>query len=132
MTPYHLFLDLPILPRLNPADNRHWRTRQREKTRIQDEVRIAAMGKAPPEPLQVARIRCTRHSSAEPDGDNLAYSFKMILDQLVCCGVLADDAPRHIAGGMAEYRWEKVSPKRGRVTIEVWEAANSAGGDDEG
>ena len=116
---YHLKLDLPGLPRINTSDNRHWRVRQREKKDWYFLVWIESHRFVPESPLVRAQVRITRHSSSEPDYENLTQGGKHILDGLVRAGVLADDKPSVI--GQPEYRWEKAPPRKGHVTVEVWE-----------
>jgi len=83
-------------------------------------VHFALAAGLPPEPLWKATVVCTRHSSRVPDYENLAHSFKPLIDGLTVNGgggVLVDDNQAVI--GQPEYRWEKAAPKQGRVTIEV-------------
>ncbi len=56
----------------------------------------------------------TRHSAREPDFENLAYSFKEIIDALVKLDILEDDAPTNLT---RTYGWEKAKPSSGKVTI---------------
>ena len=121
---YSLEFELPGLPHCNPADNRHWRTIQKEKKEWIQAVFFAVHGKRPEEPLQHARVVFTRFSSVEPDCDNLPYSFKRIRDSLCKktkknpggCDVLEDDDPTHLE---AIYQWEKAPPRYGRVRVRV-------------
>jgi hypothetical protein len=66
-------------------------------------------------------VTCTRHSSREPDFENLAHSFKPCLDALTVrnggAPVLVDDSQEVI--GQPTYLWEKAPPKEGRITLEV-------------
>jgi len=115
---YSIEFELPGLPKSNPADNRHWRTIQKETKQWQAEVALATLGKRPREPIQKARAVFTRCSSVEPDSDNLAYSFKRIRDALLPkhSGIIVDDKPANLE---AEYRWEKAKPKHGRVRVYI-------------
>ena len=87
--------------------------------RMDWEALVAAhcVGHKPSRPLESASIVLTRLSSSEPDADNLVSSFKFILDGLTKCGVILDDKPSII--GIPEFRWQKTSPKKGRIRIHV-------------
>lgn len=65
--------------------------------------------------LKKATLEFTRFSSREPDFDNLAGSFKHILDGLVEAEVIVDDKPSVI--GSPIFAWEKC--KRSEVRIRV-------------
>ena len=64
----------------------------------------------------------TRHSSREPDSDNLAYSFKSMRDGLIDAGAIEDDSPSHIT---TDYRWKKAKPGGGHVTIDLTKETTS-------
>jgi hypothetical protein len=113
---YHLELEIKGLPPMNSARNVHWRVAQREKKLWQELVHLGVVGKKPPAPLPFANIRCTRCSAAMPDADNLAHSFKTLVDALVGV-VIEDDSPEHIA---ISYAWEDAPRNKGSVHIEVW------------
>ena len=118
---YTLTIEIPGLPSINTASNNHWRVRARNnKTWKRAVVHFALAAGLPPEPLWKATVVCTRHSSRVPDYENLAHSFKPLVDGLVTGGVLVDDNQQVI--GQPTYRWEKAAPKQGMVTIEVLSA----------
>lgn len=71
----------------------------------------------PVRPLPVARITLVRHSSVQPDPDNLVAGFKACLDGLVTAGVLENDRWANI--GMPTYDWKACRHGEGHVTIEV-------------
>lgn len=82
---------------------------------------LAKIGdKAPPTPLEKARVWFTRHSSSEPDFTNLVQGFKHIEDALVQGGIIIDDKPSVI--GSPSFAWRKAKPKHGFVTVRVEEA----------
>ncbi len=115
-----LFLEIHGLPKiLSNGSQRNFWARENEKKRWKGmaiaAVRLKAWFR---EPLKKARIVFTRYSSREPDSDNLAISFKAIRDGLVQAGVIIDDKPSVLE---AIYKWQKASPKQGRITIEVYE-----------
>ena len=118
---YTLTIEIPGLPSINTASNNHWRVRARHNRKWRHDTILSAKAAGlPPEPLWRATVVCTRHSAREPDFENLAHSFKPLVDGLVTGGVLVDDNQAVI--GQPEYRWEKAAPKQGRVTIEVLSA----------
>jgi hypothetical protein len=115
---YTLTIEIPGLPSINTASNNHWRVRARHNRKWRHDTILSALAAGlPPEPLWKARVTCTRHSAREPDFENLAHSFKPLVDGLVTGGVLVDDNQQVI--GQPEYRWEKAAPRMGRVTLEV-------------
>ena len=116
---YHLELNIQGLPRVNTSDNRHWRARQRSKNMWYRAVFVESFDRRPSQPLERARVRITRHSTREPDFDNLVQGGKFLLDGLTQCKIILDDKPSVI--GQPEYRWEKAPPRKGHVTVEVWE-----------
>jgi len=142
---YHLRIDLPGAPRMNTADNRHWRVRQKEKLIWYELVKAAVwaeVGKPVCLPfecavpsgvvwrtLHKARVRITRCTAAnrEPDFENLAQGGKHILDGLVRCGVLLDDNPEVI--GQPEYKWEKAKRGEAHVVVEVWQSESTGEGE---
>lgn len=64
-----------------------------------------------------AELILTRYSSSELDFDNLASSFKYILDGLVQAGVITDDKPSVI--GSPTFIWQKCPPKQGKISIKI-------------
>jgi len=101
----HTFRFAAPLPKLQ-AGKGHWRAVHAERQGWHRRVAEAVMVERarPKLTLQRARIVCTRHSFAQPDFENLAHSFKALLDGFVKCGVLQDDNPLVLVD--QEYRWE--------------------------
>ena len=65
-------------------------------------VSIARMvaGPLPPAPLKRAQVIGVRYATGViPDKINLYFSFKVLVDGLIHCGVLHDDAPEFLCGG---------------------------------
>ncbi len=118
MTPYALSIELDILPRINSADNVNRWKRAKERDQIKAMIRGYTMQNKPRSPLKKARVRLTRFSSREPDCDNLAHSFKHVLDGLTFAGIIRDDRPSVI--GSPEFVWATAPPRRGKIRIEVW------------
>ena len=88
----------------------HWKVRQALGHRV------SCVKDDPVFPYDYARVTLTRHSSVEPDYDGLVMSGAVILDALVKRGILVDDDPSHLE---AVYSWEKASPKKGFIEVEV-------------
>lgn len=120
-----LELTIAGLPSCNSAAAPHWRTRHIERVKWKSKVCgavLQALGRWPSKPLERARVELTRCSSSRPDADNLASSFKFVLDGLVLARVIADDKPSVI--GQPVFAWEKTSPRKGCVRIKVEELAS--------
>lgn len=116
---YELKFKIPKLPPiLSNGSHRTWQAIAGIKKKWQKIAMDYAAENLPPEPLKKASAVFTRHSSVEPDYDNMVISFKAIRDGLVKAGVLEDDHPRVLK---AEYKWQRTSPKTGHVTIELKE-----------
>lgn len=105
---------LPGLPStLN--SRKHHMAIYRERKTWKQMVWAAVLNQKPVAPFQKAKVTLTRHSSRPMDGDNLASSFKAVLDGLVEAQVLRDDSFNTI--GMPDFRWEK--SKQGFITVRV-------------
>ena len=81
------------------------------------EIAVRDSGDRPKEPWSMAGVVCIRYSTRAPDRDNLAISFKPLLDGLIKAGVIEDDAPRNLP--IQSYRWEKAPRKASRVEVFV-------------
>lgn len=121
--PYRLEIVLPGLPLLPNRRRVHWGKLAREarmwKSQVLAYVKFNRL--APPSPLKSARLTLTRYSSSQPDEDGLEGSFKNVIDGLKEAQVIFDDAPKYI--GKANCRWEKASPGKGKIRIQVEEVA---------
>jgi Holliday junction resolvase RusA-like endonuclease len=71
-------------------------------------------------PYPRASLTLTRHSSSEPDIDNLYSSFKFVIDGLVHAGVIIDDKPSVID---LKCCWQRAKRSEGKITIRVEAAA---------
>lgn len=116
------------LPPLNSSERLHWRKLVDHKRRWYAKVSSAVLvelGRWPAAPLALARVTITRCSSQEPDGDNLGFGAKFILDGLKRAGVILDDKPSVI--GQPILRWEHAPAKSGhvRILVEAVEAESS-------
>lgn len=108
------------LPKTTNASRRHghWGALLSESRKWKRAVWAAVQiaGK-PTQPMRSARIELIRHSSTEPDFDNLVSSFKWILDGLIDSGVIVSDKPSVI--GQPGYQWKKAAPKYGFIEVKV-------------
>lgn len=114
-----LELTIPGLPSCNSAAAPGWRARHAERQLWKSKVMGAVLmdlGRRP-KPMAKAHVTLTRCSTTEPDADNLAGSFKFVLDGLVLACVIEDDSPQCIV--KFESRWEKAKRGEGRVRIVV-------------
>lgn len=118
MRTYRITFEIPGLPEpTNRLNSMTLGQRIRRNEYWKQQVWIAVGSKKPPAPLAHARLVLTRFSSTAPDPDGLVSSFKHIIDGLVVCKILLNDRVTNI--GMPDYRWEKVSPKQGKIRVEV-------------
>ena len=118
---YSLDFTIEALPDTQVAAGKgHWRSRQAETKRWHKRVAqmVLASGR-PVQPLSQARVRFERHSTTEPDFDNLVASFKSVRDGLVEARVLEDDKPAILR--FSEYQWHKAKRGEGRIRVVVHE-----------
>lgn len=123
MSPYYLRFELGGLPKLPNGGHCHWRTIHEERKKWKGWVRVMAAGRTPTKPLARAKLKLTRFSSVEPDYDNLAASFKAVIDGLRMAGVILDDRSANI--GTPQFSWEKCASRKGKIVVEVWEDGSS-------
>lgn len=120
MDKYKLSFEIPGLPkRINQGHGSHWKARFGEAKKWERQIFLATLGKLPKTPLLKAKLKLTRFSSVSPDFDGLVYSFKPIIDALRKLKIIQDDSMQHI--GRPEYRWEKVKPGVGKISVELEE-----------
>lgn len=117
-----IILEIPGLPKLpNETLYRHWRVKQTEakkwKGLVVNAVRFEQ--NLPAIPFKLAKVSLTRFSAREPDCDNLAASFKHVLDGLVEAGVIIDDKPSYI--GQPIFLWQKAKQREGKIKVVVEE-----------
>lgn len=104
---------------INAIGRKHWAVKQQERFQIQCLVHDALVGRKPARAIKRAKLTLTRHSSSPCDPDNLAVSFKGVLDALVEEGVLEDDRMKNI--GFPDYRWEQAKRGMGKITVSIEE-----------
>lgn len=103
---------------INAIGRKHWWTKVKEIQEWEKIIYFQTLGKLPKEPLKKARLVLTRHSSRAPDYDNLAISFKHIVDSLRKAKIIKNDSMDVI--GKPEYNWVKCKNGQGFVEIEVY------------
>ena len=116
---YVLAFTIDQLPPVNSADGTNRWVRRKKRKEWEQLVWFAVRRKRPKSPLRHAAVSVTRHSSVEPDYDNLAQGGKFILDALVDNMILKDDKRQII--GTPHYDWKRSAPRRGSVTVSVTE-----------
>ncbi len=115
---YSLTVTIQGLPNITSnGSHGSWRAKAAATKMWKNLVYMAVGLKRPDTPLERAKITLTRHSMREPDYDNLAISFKPVIDGLKFAGVIVDDKRMNI--GRAEYLWVQAPPKKGFITIHV-------------
>lgn len=115
-----LSFKLAGLPKTTNASRRHghWGALLSESRKWKKAVWAAVVVEGKPtQPMLSASIELIRHSSTQPDFDNLVSSFKWILDGLIDAGVIVSDKPSVI--GQPVYQWEKAAPKKGFIEVRV-------------
>ena len=106
------------LPSTANSHKAHWAIAGKERKRWRAASCLSCLGQnRPPEPLDRAKITCTRYSASEPDFDNLVQSFKSVIDGLKDAKIIKDDKSSVIVE--RKYMWEKTAPKQGRISILV-------------
>ena len=116
---YRLEIELTGLPKGPNCGHQHWTRVNAERRKWRLMVGWMVATKKPPTPLTACRITCTRHSSQPMDFDNLAMSFKPLIDGLVESGIIKDDNQGVILD--RKYLCQTAAPKAGRVSIVVEE-----------
>lgn len=118
---YTLEFELPGLPRMSniSSGKSHWGHAYTEQGRWKHAVRYKVLRRIPSKPLKKFNLILTRFSSNEPDYDGLVRGFKAIVDGLRAAGVIQDDKLSNT--GAWDCRWEKTSPKQGKIRVRVEE-----------
>lgn len=118
MPKYTLEINIPELPKIitNGSQGSFW-YKVAEKKKWLKLVTFHVGQTRPRLPLTKCKIECVRFSSVRSDFDNLASSFKYVIDALVKCGVMIDDNDDVILE--RKYRWEKAAPKKGSIKVKV-------------
>lgn len=118
MEKYSVTITLQGLPKMVNANfKNNWRALWAERKRWKELTARSFIIYRPKEPLKKAKVTITRHSSRCPDYDGLVSAAKALLDGLKLAKIIEDDNMNVI--GRPEFKWEKCSPKNGRVVITV-------------
>ncbi len=105
---------------INSIGRKHWAVKVKEAKRWKRLVyEQCIFKKIVGLEMPKATLEFTRHSSRECDFDNLASSFKHVLDGLVMAKVIIDDKPSVI--GSPTFMWNKVGPKDGHITVKIYQ-----------
>ncbi len=114
---------------VNAIGRKHWSAKVKEakkwKELVVQQCILAGIGGLK---LAQASLELTRCSSMETDFDNLASSFKHVLDGLTVAGVIVDDKPSVI--GSPTFVWQKTKPGDGRIRVKIWARSGSTGKDE--
>lgn len=101
--------------------NKNWRYRWTHAKRWKAIVAASLVGMKQPEtPLPRAQLILTRCTAVEPDPDNLAASFKPVIDGLREAGVIENDRSCNVD---ICYRWRKAPRGSKKMLVEVIERA---------
>jgi len=117
--------ELPKMP--NQLLGSHWAIRSKHakkwKLLVQRELIKDDLIFNPPR-LKNAKLTLTRFAAGRgPDYDNLALSFKPVIDALVSSKVIIDDTMAVI--GKSDYRFEKGKRNEGKIKVEIEEIVPS-------
>lgn len=118
---------------INQLAYRHWRIRHKEAQRWKSLVyQLCLVNRINGLNLAKAQLELTRFSARECDFDNLASSFKHVLDGLKWAQVIVDDKPSVI--GCPTFIWQKAKQKDGKIRIRIWDSSchSDSTGIDEG
>jgi Holliday junction resolvase RusA-like endonuclease len=125
--PYRLSIFLDFLPdiQLNNSHG-HWATKYQKIRKTKATVGFSVFEHRPPKPLETARLTLVRHSTREPDFDNMVASFKPVIDALTEYQIIVNDRPDNI--GQPSYNWVKCARVNQGISILVEEVSREVGG----
>lgn len=114
---YRLEFEIPGLPKLLNGSVGHWSQVAKERKAWRSASCLIAKSKRPLTPLRKAKLTLTRCSTTKPDVDNLAASFKGVIDGLKDAGVIWDDRDDVIVERL--YLHEKAPQRKGKIKVLV-------------
>ena len=92
----------------------HWSTHSKKMRHWRNQTVFAIGRNKPQQPLEKAFVTFIRHSTREPDDDNLIISFKPVRDGLKDAGVIIDDDRKRLH---ARYKWQKAGAGKGFIEV---------------
>ncbi len=116
---YKLDFEISGLPPTTNGSHGHWAIAAAQRRQWRAASASISRTRRPDKPLERVSMTLTRFSGSKPDRDNLAISFKPIIDGLRDGGIIVDDTDEIIVN--LKYQWEKIGPRKGKVRIEVVE-----------
>lgn len=102
----------------NRGSKNSWQARHAHVKKWKNWVGVRCLGHKPPSPLERSILTLTRHSSVEPDPDNLAASFKPVIDGLREAGIIVNDRSSNVS---IFFRWSYCAPGEKKITVRVEE-----------
>lgn len=106
------------LPKMRNQMSYNWRAAQAEAKKWKKLTSIKCLQLGIQDiNLSKAKLTLTRCSIKECDFDGLVSGFKHVLDGLVESKVIVDDRMSVI--GQPTFKWEKASPKQGKIRIRI-------------
>lgn len=114
---YSLEFHLSGLPKLLNGSVGHWSQVAKERKKWRTAICLIAKSQRPSTPLAKAKLTLTRCSTSKPDHDNLAASFKGVVDGLVDADVILDDNDDVVVE--RHYLHEKAPRNRGYIKVKV-------------
>jgi hypothetical protein len=124
---YRLEIEIPGLPKIesNGAHGNYF-AKNGNRTKWRQAVYARAWPLRPPTPLTLAKLTCIRCSSTDSDYDNLAGSFKSLVDGLKAAGIIVDDGPNVLPHRYRVYDHEYAPRGKGKVRMIVEQIEVSA------
>lgn len=120
---YYFFFQIPGLPKTTNGSHGSWQKAAGERKKWRSLSCRSAERNRPPNPLARAKLTLTRCSSNKPDLDNLAISFKGIVDGLKDARIIVDDSDDFVE---RKYLWEKAPRGEGKITVAIEEIVQEA------
>ena len=116
---YKLFFELPGLPKTTNGSHGNWRAAAAERRKWRKASTSRAYPYKPSSPLLKCRLTLTRCSTTKPDIDNLAISFKGVVDGLKDAMIIHDDTDKVVIERY--YLHEKAPRNKGKICILIEE-----------
>ena len=119
MRPFAEFEIIGLPWTINQKNTKHWAVRGNharlwKKLVLEQCIFLEIQGLR----LKSCELILTRYSSRECDFDNLASSFKHVIDGLVEAEVIIDDKPSVI--GSPTFQWQKCKKGEGKISVRLY------------